>query len=71
MKPYGIKVTVSFPAATDTPGYIMEEASIPPETRLISKTGGLASPDAVAVQLLDDAIVSTLLMYYSLKILTN
>lgn len=66
MKPYGVKVTISVPPSTDTPGYIMEEENVPLETRLISKSAGLASPEKVAVQMLDDAIVSTLFTFYTI-----
>lgn len=56
VNPYGVKVTVALPPDTDTPGFIEEEKSKLMETRLISQSAGLVSPDTVAVQLLDDAI---------------
>jgi len=48
VKPYNIKVTLAFPPDTDTPGFKEEEKTKPEETRLISETGGLASPEDVA-----------------------
>lgn len=56
LNPYKVRVTVSLPPDTDTPGFAKEEESKPLETRLICQTAGLVSPDTVAVQLLDDAI---------------
>lgn len=60
-------MTVSLPPDTDTPGFAKEEESKPLETRLICQSGGLVSPDTVAVQLLDDAIVSILLICWNCK----
>lgn len=58
MKPYGISVTLALPPDTDTPGFANEEKSKPLETKLISETGGLYSPDVVGAKLLKDALVS-------------
>lgn len=57
-KPYNVSVTLSFPPDTDTPGFATEEKSKPMETRLISQSAGLVSPEVVAKQILMDALVS-------------
>ncbi|PSN33671.1 3-ketodihydrosphingosine reductase [Blattella germanica] len=56
-KPYNISVTLSLPPDTDTPGFANEEKTKPMETRLISQSAGLVSPDHVAKQLVKDALV--------------
>uniref|UniRef100_A0A1B6FIX8 3-dehydrosphinganine reductase n=1 Tax=Cuerna arida TaxID=1464854 RepID=A0A1B6FIX8_9HEMI len=56
VRPYGLQVTVCLPPDTDTPGFEIEERNKPMETRLISQTAGLISPDVVASQLLSDAV---------------
>lgn len=58
LRPYNISVTLSLPPDTDTPGFAIEELSKPLETRLISQTSGLVSPDVVANKLFRDALVS-------------
>nr|UVW99761.1 3-dehydrosphinganine reductase [Sogatella furcifera] len=55
-KPYGVCVTVALPPDTDTPGFAEEEKAKLEETRLISESAGLWSPDRVARAILDDAI---------------
>lgn len=55
-KPYNISVTLSFPPDTDTPGFATEEKSKPMETRLISQSAGLVSPEVVAKQIIMDAL---------------
>jgi len=58
VKPYNISVTLSLPPDTDTPGFAAEEKTKPMETKLISRTAGLFSPEVVAKQLMKDALVS-------------
>lgn len=53
-----MSVTLSVPPDTDTPGFAEEEKTKLTETRLICQSAGLISPDVVASQTLDDAIVS-------------
>ena len=57
LKPYNVTVTVSFPPDTDTPGFIEENKDKPEETRLISESAGLFSPDIVAKALLNHSLV--------------
>ena len=57
-KPYNVSVTLALPPDTDTPGFANEEKSKPPETRLISESGGLMSPEVVGTQLIKDALVN-------------
>jgi 3-dehydrosphinganine reductase len=61
VKPYNISVTLSLPPDTDTPGFVNEEKTKPMETRLISQSAGLVSPEVVAKQLMKDALVSYML----------
>lgn len=56
VKPYNIKVTLGFPPDTDTPGFAEEEKSKPLETKLISQTSGLISPESVANVLINDVL---------------
>lgn len=53
----GITVTLALPADTDTPGLKTENLTKPLITQIISGSGGLAKPEHVAKQLLDDALV--------------
>lgn len=46
------------PPDTDTPGFANEEKTKPMETRLISQSSGLLSPEAVAKRLMEDTLVS-------------
>ena len=57
MSAHGVSVTVSYPPDTDTPGFAEEQKNKPKETRLISETSGIYSPDEVAKKTLDDALV--------------
>lgn len=57
-KHLGVSVTLALPADTNTPGFENEEKTKPKETKIISGSGGLAEPDAVAKQILNDALVS-------------
>ncbi len=52
--PYDIRVTVAFPPNTDTEGFKVETESMPEETKLISGTAGLWTPDHVAKIILSD-----------------
>ncbi|XP_021921360.1 3-ketodihydrosphingosine reductase isoform X2 [Zootermopsis nevadensis] len=56
VKPYNISVTLSLPPDTDTPGFANEEKSKPMETRLISQSAGIVSPEVVAKQIMKDAL---------------
>lgn len=58
LRPYNISVTLCLPPDTDTPGFAVEELSKPLETRLISQTATLVTPDVVADKLFKDALVS-------------
>lgn len=58
VRPHNISVTLALPPDTDTPGFLNENKNKPQETHLISESGGLFSPDDVAKQLIDDALVS-------------
>lgn len=58
LAPYNISVTLSLPPDTDTPGFAIEELSKPLETKLISETSALVSPEVVANKLFKDALVS-------------
>lgn len=40
----------------DTPGYAQENLNKPDETKLISNAGGLAQPEVVGKQILDDSL---------------
>lgn len=51
--PFGINVTIVFPPDTDTPGFELEQATMPTETREISDTGGLFSARSVACGIAD------------------
>jgi 3-dehydrosphinganine reductase len=73
---------LSFPPDTDTPGFATEENSKPMETRLISQSAGLVSPEVVAKQIIADALVSyisldmyelsnDILYYYTKYVLFN
>ena len=57
VKPYNIRVTVSYPPDTDTPGYAQENIGKPKETVLISESSGLFQPEYVAKCLVEDAVV--------------
>ncbi|CAL7944905.1 unnamed protein product [Xylocopa violacea] len=56
LTPYNISVTLCLPPDTDTPGFAVEELSKPLETKLISQTNPLVSPEAVANKLFKDAL---------------
>lgn len=54
--PYNIRLTLAFPPDTDTPGFEEEQKMKPDETKLISETSGLFSPEKVAQTILDDTV---------------
>lgn len=56
LAPYNISVTLSLPPDTNTPGFAIEELSKPLETKLISSTSSLVSPELVADKLFKDAL---------------
>uniref|UniRef100_G3MS76 3-dehydrosphinganine reductase n=1 Tax=Amblyomma maculatum TaxID=34609 RepID=G3MS76_AMBMU len=56
VKHRGVHVMVAFPPDTDTPGFTEEQRTKPAETKLISSTVGLWSPDAVACAILQDVL---------------
>ncbi|XP_066261492.1 3-ketodihydrosphingosine reductase [Euwallacea similis] len=56
LKPYNVSVTLALPPDTDTPGFEIENKTKPKETKLLSESGGLHSPESVAQHLLDDAL---------------
>ncbi|XP_050302858.1 3-ketodihydrosphingosine reductase [Anthonomus grandis grandis] len=62
-KPYNIQVTLAVPPDTDTPGFEEENKSKPKETRLMSESGGLYSPETVAKHLLEDALSGNFFSY--------
>lgn len=62
-KPYNISVTLALPPDTDTPGFENENKSKPKETKLMSESGGLYSPETVAKQLMHDALSSNFFSY--------
>lgn len=49
---------MALPADTDTPGFAREEKTKPKETKIISGAGGLAKPEDVAIQIINDALVT-------------
>lgn len=55
----GVSVTLALPVDTDTPGFENEQITKPEITKIISGTGGLAKPENVAKQIIDDALNSS------------
>jgi 3-dehydrosphinganine reductase len=53
LKPYNIRISVLFPPDTDTPGFIIENQTKPPETAMISETAKLLAPEQVAAAFVD------------------
>lgn len=53
-----IRLMVSYPPDTDTPGLRKEDQTKPDVTRLISGTGGLHAPEEIGRLLMLDAMVS-------------
>ncbi|XP_076376913.1 3-ketodihydrosphingosine reductase isoform X2 [Megalopta genalis] len=56
LTPYNVSVTLCLPPDTDTPGFAVEELTKPLETKLISETSSLVSPEVVANKLFKDAL---------------
>ncbi|XP_075389192.1 3-ketodihydrosphingosine reductase isoform X2 [Tenrec ecaudatus] len=56
VKPYNVYVTVAYPPDTDTPGFMEENKTKPLETKLISGTSSVCSPEQVAKQIVKDAM---------------
>ncbi len=55
VKPYNISVSVSYPPDTDTPGYKEEMLTKPSLTKVISESGQVFPPSAVAKDIIRDA----------------
>lgn len=58
----GVSVTLALPADTNTPGFENEQKSKPKETMIISGSGGLLQPEQVAKQILEDTLVSLIVI---------
>ncbi len=56
LKPHGIRVSVTFPPDTKTPGFDEENKSKPEEVTLISEGGGLMQPEEVARKMIQGII---------------
>ncbi|XP_059167964.1 3-ketodihydrosphingosine reductase-like isoform X2 [Physella acuta] len=56
VKPYNIHLTLAFPPDTNTPGFQEEQKTKPIETKLISETSGLFTPENVASIILADTV---------------
>lgn len=67
VKPYNVSVTLALPPDTDTPGFETENKTKPNETKIMSESGGLYSPETVAKQLLDDALKGHFFSYIGLE----
>lgn len=57
VKNYNISVTLALPPDTDTPGFVEENKTKPLETKIICAAAGIAKPEDVAQQLMNDALV--------------
>ncbi|MEW6717993.1 MAG: SDR family oxidoreductase [Chloroflexota bacterium] len=55
LKPHGIRVSVAFPPDTDTPQLAYEAPFKPPETKALSGTTKILSPEVVAREILSAA----------------
>ncbi|KAH3771574.1 3-ketodihydrosphingosine reductase-like [Dreissena polymorpha] len=67
MTPHNIRVTVSFPPDTDTPGFHSElKSGKPKETIMISETAGLFKAEDVAKTILSDSLKGKFLSYVGL-----
>lgn len=58
-----VRLMLAFPPDTDTPGFKTEELTKPKETKLISESGGLQSPEDVGKKMLQDALVCSSISY--------
>ncbi|XP_004932635.1 3-ketodihydrosphingosine reductase [Bombyx mori] len=61
----GVRVMISYPPDTDTPGFKNEDLTKPLETKLISGSAGLLSPDVVGKQMIDDALNGKMYSVYT------
>ncbi|KAJ0183294.1 hypothetical protein K1T71_001270 [Dendrolimus kikuchii] len=61
----GVRMMLSFPPDTDTPGLKEENLTKPEVTKAISGTGGLHAPDIVGKQMIQDALVGKNYSVYS------
>ncbi|XP_049872562.1 3-ketodihydrosphingosine reductase [Pectinophora gossypiella] len=52
----GVRLTLAFPPDTDTPGFKNEELTKPKETKLISGSAGLFSPEEVGKKIVHDSM---------------
>lgn len=59
----GVRLTLAFPPDTDTPGLKNEDLTKPKETKLISGSAGLQSPENVAKSMIHDAMVRFSCLY--------
>jgi len=50
LKPKNIQISMLYPPDTDTPGFVEENKTKPPETAILSETAKLYTPEQVAVQ---------------------
>ncbi|KAF9423560.1 hypothetical protein HW555_001115 [Spodoptera exigua] len=62
-----VRLTLAFPPDTDTPGFKNEDLTKPEETKLISVTAGLHSPDDVGKQMIHDALTGKTYSVYSVS----
>ncbi|XP_059057244.1 3-ketodihydrosphingosine reductase [Achroia grisella] len=62
-----VRLTVSFPPDTDTPGLKTEELTKPKETKLISGTGGLHPPEEIGKKLIHDALTGKIYSVYGIS----
>ncbi|XP_023225867.1 3-ketodihydrosphingosine reductase-like [Centruroides sculpturatus] len=56
VKPYSISITVAYPPDTETPGFIEEQKTKPIETKQISQTAAVLSPEIVAKCIFNDSL---------------
>lgn len=52
-----VRLTLAFPPDTDTPGFANEELTKLKETKLISGSAGLSSPEYVGRKIVHDSLV--------------
>ncbi|XP_013191564.1 3-ketodihydrosphingosine reductase [Amyelois transitella] len=62
-----VRLTLSFPPDTDTPGFQNEELTKPKETKLISSSGGLHSPDDIGKKLIHDSMAGKIYSTYGIS----
>lgn len=59
-----VRVMLSYPPDTDTPGLQQENTTKPVETKIISGTGGLHTPEYVGTKMIQDALVRFLAIIF-------